>query len=69
MDGHSVQMLACKWSFLVWWDWCRLVHFSVGKMDWLVHMDGHSVQMLAWNVKFWAQRVKVSCPTFHSISV
>ena len=32
-------------------------------------MDGHSVQMLAWNVKFWAQRVKVLCPTFHSIPV
>ena len=32
-------------------------------------MDGHSVQMLAWNVKFWAQRVKVLCPTFHSKSV
>ena len=27
------------------------------------------MQMLAWNVKFWAQRMKVSCPTFHSISV
>ena len=32
-------------------------------------MDGHSVQMLAWNIKFWAQRVKVLYPTFHSISV
>ena len=32
-------------------------------------MDGHSVQMWAWNAKFWAQRVKVSCPTLHSISV
>ena len=32
-------------------------------------MDGHSMQMLAWDVKFWAQRVKVSCLTFHSISV
>ena len=30
---------------------------------------GHSVQILAWNVKFWAQRVKVLCPTLHSISV
>ena len=29
---------------------------------------GHSVQMLAWNAKFQAQRVKVSCPAFHSIS-
>ena len=27
------------------------------------------MQMLAWNVKFRAQRVKVLCPTFHSISV
>ena len=34
-------------------------------------MDGYSVQiqMLVWNVKFQAQRVKVLCPTFHSISV
>ena len=27
-------------------------------------MDGHSVQILAWNVKFWAQRVKVSVSNF-----
>ena len=56
-------------SVIVRSDRCRLMHFSVGKTDHIVHMDGHSVQMLAWNVKFRAQRVKVSHPTFHSISV
>ena len=53
MDGHSVQMLAWKWPFsvIVQLDQCRLVHFSAGKMDPLVHMDGHSVQMFSMECK------------------